>query len=84
MLRIESPLSEKHPWTTATLKSRSFAVTRPQHVSLLFDLILTKEGKFKWTPVKRRRKKNRETAGSQDVSISSDSGSELDLSCSII
>ena len=44
---------------------------------------LTKEGKFKWTPVKRRiRKKDRETAGSQDVSISSDSGSELDLSCS--
>ena len=44
---------------------------------------LTKEGKFKWTPVKRRiRKKNRETAGSQDVSISSDSGGELDLSCS--
>ena len=39
-LRIESPLSEKHSWTTATLESNSFAVTRPQHVSLLFDLIL--------------------------------------------
>ena len=37
MLRIELPLPEKHP---ATLESSSFAVTRPQHVSLLFDLIL--------------------------------------------
>ena len=40
MLIIESPLSEKHPWTTATLETRSFAVTRPPHVSLVFDLIL--------------------------------------------
>ena len=39
-LRIESPLSGKHPWTTATLEYRSFAITRPPHVSLLFDLIL--------------------------------------------
>ena len=36
-LRIESPPSVKHPWTTATLESRSFAITRPPHVSLLFD-----------------------------------------------
>ena len=34
-LRIESPPSVKHPWTTATLESRSFAITRPPHVSLL-------------------------------------------------
>ena len=40
MLRIESPISEKHLWTTATLESILFAVTRPQHISLLFDLIL--------------------------------------------
>ena len=39
-LRIESPPSVKHPWTTATLECRSFAITRPPHVSLLFDLIL--------------------------------------------
>ena len=39
-LRIESPPSGKHPWRTATLESRSFAITRPPHVSLLFDLIL--------------------------------------------
>ena len=38
-LRIQSPLSEKHPWTT-TLERSSFAVTRPQHLSLRFDLIL--------------------------------------------
>ena len=37
---MESPLAEEHPWTTATLKSGSFAVTRPPHVSLHFDLIL--------------------------------------------
>ena len=36
-LTIESPPSEKQPWTTATLES---SVTRPQHVSLLFNLIL--------------------------------------------
>ena len=41
MLRIESPLSGKHPWTTATVESRSFAITKPPHVSLLFDLILS-------------------------------------------
>ena len=35
---MESLPSEKHPWTTATLKSHSFAVTRPPHVSLSFDL----------------------------------------------
>ena len=39
-LRIESPPSVKHPWATATLESRSFAIIRPPHVSLLFDLIL--------------------------------------------
>ena len=39
-LRIELPPSVKHPWTTATLESRSFAITKPPHVSLLFDLIL--------------------------------------------
>ena len=39
-LRIESPPSGKHPWTTATLESHSFAITRPPYVSLLFDLIL--------------------------------------------
>ena len=39
-LRIESPLSEKHPWTTVTLESSLFAFTRSPHVSLLFDLIL--------------------------------------------
>ena len=39
-LRIESPLSEKHLWTTATLKSSSFTVTGPPQVSVLFNLIL--------------------------------------------
>ena len=34
MLRIDSHLSEKHPWTTATPKSILFAFTRLQHVSL--------------------------------------------------
>ena len=34
------PHSEKHPWTTVTLKSSSFAVAWLQHVILLFDLIL--------------------------------------------
>ena len=38
---MESPPSEKHPWPTATLKSRSLADTRPPHVSLHFrDLTL--------------------------------------------
>ena len=40
MLRIESSLSEKHLWTTATLESSSFTVTGPPHVSVLFNLIL--------------------------------------------
>ena len=35
-LRIESPPSEWHPWTTATLESRSFAVIGPPQLSLLF------------------------------------------------
>ena len=39
-LRIESALSEKHLWTTATLESSSFTVTGPPHVSVLFNLIL--------------------------------------------
>ena len=38
---MESPPSEKHPWPTATLKSRSLADTKPPHLSLHFrDLIL--------------------------------------------
>ena len=41
-LTIESPLSEKHLWTTATLESSSlFTVTGPPHLSVLFNLILT-------------------------------------------
>ena len=40
-LVIESPLSEKHQWTTATIKSSLFALPgRSTEVSLLFDLIL--------------------------------------------
>ena len=39
MLRIESPPSGKHPWTTATATVES-CITKPPHVSLLFDLIL--------------------------------------------
>ena len=30
-LRLESPPSGKHPWTTAILEYRSFAITRPPH-----------------------------------------------------
>ena len=40
--KFKSLPSGKHPWTTATLKSRLFAITRPPHVSLLFNLILTR------------------------------------------
>ena len=39
-LGIESPPSEKHLWTTVTLESRSFAVTRPlQVISIQFCLL---------------------------------------------
>ena len=47
ILELESPPSEKHPWTTATLTSRSFAVTRLPHVSLHPDLILPRTARFK-------------------------------------
>ena len=38
---MESPPSEtEYPWITATPESSLFAITRLQHVSLLFDLFV--------------------------------------------
>ena len=39
-LRIESPPPVKHPRTTSTPESRSFAFTEPPYVSVHFNLIL--------------------------------------------
>ena len=39
---VKLPLSERHSWTIVTLESSSFAVTRPPHISLVFDLILSR------------------------------------------
>ena len=37
---VESPSSVKHLWTTLTLESCPFTITRPPNVSLLIDIIL--------------------------------------------